>query len=70
MASMFVKPIAGATVQFPGSMTVLPQEGAEVSVDTYWLRKVRDGSVVIFIKAEEVKSEAAVESATKNTRRG
>lgn len=73
--TVFIKPMAGSTVQYPDSMTPIPASGVEVTINTYWLRRIADGSVVVVKKetapaiVEEPKPEAAMESAT-NSRRG
>lgn len=45
---MFLKPArAGLRVPIPGAPgRVLPEEGAEVVEETYWLRRLADGDVV------------------------
>lgn len=41
---LVVRPKIGLTVPMPDG-TILPPEGATVPRDTYWLRRLRDGSV-------------------------
>lgn len=58
MSTVFVKPIEGVAVQYPGTMTVMPAAGAEVPVDgsregVYWQRRINDGSVVVAPKEEK-----------------
>jgi hypothetical protein len=43
----FVKPLKDLLVRMPDTMTPLPEDGAEVEWNTYWRRRVRDGSVEI-----------------------
>jgi|GEM_PF-2041321 len=52
MATVYLKPIAGVVVQYPGTKAALPAEGAEVALDNYWRRRINDGSVVVVAKAE------------------
>jgi len=73
MSTVFVKPIAGATIQTFDTKTAIPAEGMEVTLDTFWSRRIADGSVVVVDKtitaATEEPAETAVESVT-NTKRG
>lgn len=66
MSTVFLKPITGATVQLQGSMAPMPAEGMEVELDTFWRRRLADGSVVVVPKTESgvpTVSKAAMESA-------
>ncbi len=49
--SMFVKPIEGASVRDPESFTILPKEGAVVTLEgragTYWRRRLYIDKVVV-----------------------
>lgn len=51
MSTVFVKPTAGGLVRYPRTMTPMPAEGAEVSLDgedgKYWRRRLNDGSLVV-----------------------
>ena len=47
MKRVFVKPLDGRQPVYPRSRRRLPREGAEVHLDVYWLRRVRDGDVEI-----------------------
>ena len=44
---VFVKPKDGALVRFPKTMAVLPKEGSYVQFNSYWRRRLRDGSILI-----------------------
>lgn len=45
---MFVKPAPGKRVRDPQSRQHIPAEGMEVSAtDTYWVRRLQDGDVVV-----------------------
>jgi hypothetical protein len=50
MATAFVKPIAGALIRDPQTLTPLPEGGAEVTLDgeegKFWRRRLTDGSVI------------------------
>lgn len=41
----FVVPADGLQVRDPATGAVLPAEGAEVPLNTYWLRRLGDGDV-------------------------
>lgn len=44
---IFIKPTkSGNKVHLEGKREFLPDEGAEVERTTYWVRRLRDGSVV------------------------
>lgn len=45
---MFVKP-TNAPVLHPATRQPIPAEGIEVPEDTYWLRRVRCGDVVVLV---------------------
>lgn len=45
MTKRFVKPKAGLVVRRPENAQQLPAEGAEVNWNSYWARRVADGSV-------------------------
>lgn len=42
---IFLKPTTGLTVIDPQTHKPLPPEGREVSVNTYWRRRLNDGDV-------------------------
>ncbi len=44
--SMFVKPRSGLKVRDPRNMWHLPETGAKVPRNTYWLRRLKSGDVV------------------------
>lgn len=53
---MFVIPAPGVMVRDPDTKRHLPAEGAEVPETGYWLRRVRDGDVIL---VQPAKSEEA-----------
>lgn len=57
MGTIFVKPIAGVLVRYPQTMTPLAAEGALVELDTFWRRRIADGTVVVVEKAVASKPE-------------
>ena len=61
---MFIKPAEGLKVRHPDTRRFLADEGEEVTVNDYWLRRVRDGDVVESDAPEsaEDKPETAAES--------
>jgi hypothetical protein len=45
---MFVKPAPGLKIRDPKSKRHVPEDGIEVpDTDTYWVRRVLDGDVVV-----------------------
>lgn len=63
-ATMWVKPArAGLIVRDPETMKQLPDDGAEVPVNSYWIRRLRDGDVV------EVEARTKKLAATKNAQK-
>lgn len=81
MGTVRVKPLAGATVYYPGTRTAMPESGSEIEIDTYWQRRINDGSVVVVLsEPETIKSitsghiqqvdKEADTSAASNTSRG
>jgi len=44
---MFVKPKDGLKVRDPITKRHLPEEGKEVPESTYWVRRLKDGSVIL-----------------------
>lgn len=43
---MKLKPAEGRAVRDPVRCTLLPADGAEVTLDAFWRRRLRDGDVV------------------------
>ena len=43
---MFVRPAEGRKVRRPRTLTLLPESGAEVPADSFWLRRLAHGDVV------------------------
>lgn len=43
---MLLKPAEGRQVRDPEMRDLLPAEGREVTRNTYWLRRLRDGDVI------------------------
>lgn len=41
----FIKPAPGLHVRMPNG-NVLPEEGAQVELNSYWLRRLADGDVI------------------------
>lgn len=46
MKTVFVVPKEGLKVRNPKDGAHLPDAGAEVPLDTYWRRRLRDGDVI------------------------
>lgn len=44
---MFVKPAPGLKVRDPVTKQHLPESGTEVPEDSYWIRRIADGDVVV-----------------------
>lgn len=74
MSTIFVKPVAGALVRQPRTMTALPESGAEVSLDgddgRFWRRRLADGSVIAVDKPVVAAPAVAEESVTRTERGG
>lgn len=51
----FIKPAPGFTVRNPDTGAVLPEEGAEVELNSYWLRRLADGDVIEAAKLSAAK---------------
>jgi hypothetical protein len=65
---MFVRPTdPSSTIRDPHTGRVLPAEGGEVPEDNFWVRRLRDGSVVL---VEEVRPPTGAEPVTPLTTRG
>lgn len=47
MKTAILKPTNGATVRDPDTFEKLPQEGAEKPLESYWLRRIQCGDVVL-----------------------
>jgi hypothetical protein len=45
-ATAFLIPTPGLVVTDPRTMRLLPPEGAQVPLNSYWLRRLQEGSVV------------------------
>lgn len=58
---MKLKPAEGRAVRDPARRTLLPAEGAEVTLDAFWRRRLRDGDVV------EVTTDATATAAAQTT---
>ena len=43
---IFVKPVQGTLVRFPKTMAALPKNGSYVPFNSYWRRRLRDGSII------------------------
>lgn len=50
MSRIFVKPKKGMLVRDPISKQMLPENGKAVTKSTYWLRRIKDGDVVLTTK--------------------
>ncbi|HAY0218984.1 TPA: DUF2635 domain-containing protein [Escherichia coli] len=63
---MFVKPVPGRRVRYPGDPSrLLPDGGAEVpDRDLFWRRRLKQGDVVLVEKASTVTTGKAVTATT------
>ncbi len=51
--TIFVKPAQGLMIRYPHDpRRLLPEDGAEVAATSYWLRRLRDGSIMRVIIPE------------------
>lgn len=64
---MFVKPAEGVKVRDPVTLHHIPADGTEVPADTYWLRRVAAGDVVV---ADPKSKPAAAPSAPRTAKEG
>jgi hypothetical protein len=56
---MFVKPAPGRQVRHPKTLRLLPESGKEVTLDTFWLRRLASGDV---LEAKQIPdSESAIQ---------
>ena len=53
---MYVKPASGLKIRDPDLKDFLPEEGREVPGTGYWVRRVRDGDVLIATPPKPKKS--------------
>jgi hypothetical protein len=59
-------PVDGSLVRMPGTNTHLPPAGADVVLDTYWRRRLADGSVKAGVAAaSEENTEPVVRATTR-----
>ena len=58
METRFLKPSPGLIVRMPGTGYALPEEGAEVEINTYWHQRLRDGDVVDVVPAKAARKSA------------
>ncbi|MDA8230150.1 MAG: DUF2635 domain-containing protein [Magnetospirillum sp.] len=49
---MYVKPAPGLKIRDPDLRDLLPEGGREVPKTPYWIRRVRDGDVVVAAPAQ------------------
>ncbi|WP_421793407.1 DUF2635 domain-containing protein [Hydrocarboniphaga effusa] len=47
MNTVFLIPKKGVSVPNPATGTSLPEDGADVTLDVYWQRRINDGDVEI-----------------------
>jgi hypothetical protein len=53
---VFLKPIENVLVRDPKSKEIFPQEGMLVELNTYWQRRINDGTLLIVNQKIEEKS--------------
>ena len=59
METRNLKPtVPGSVVRMPGTGFALPDEGAEVEMNTYWHRRLRDSDVVDVPQAKAARRSA------------
>lgn len=63
---MKLKPAEGRAVRDPVKRTLLPADGAEVTLDAFWRRRMRDGDVVEATDVAEVTTPAKSTAKTSN----
>lgn len=60
---MKLKPADGRAVRDPAKGKLLPEDGAEVTLNAFWRRRLRDGDVVE-VTADTASTTAAASTAT------
>lgn len=50
-----LKPKPGVKVHNPATMLFLPEQGTEVAITNYWLRRIKDGSVSEVLPVKKTK---------------
>lgn len=55
---MKIKPAEGRAVRDPVKRTLLPADGADVTLDAFWRRRLRDGDVVEVTEVTEATTPA------------
>ena len=63
---MKLKPADGRSVRDPVKGTLLPADGADVVVDAFWRRRLRDGDVVEVTDTAATSSVKTTTTSTKN----
>ncbi len=63
---IFVKPIDGILVRDPLTGEILGKDGGKVTPNSYWKRRISDGSVTVEIEKEEIKEEKKIEKQTRD----
>lgn len=64
---MKLKPAEGRAVRDPVRCTLLPADGAEVTLDAFWRRRLRDGDVVEATDVAEATTPAKSTAKASNT---
>ena len=55
---IFIKPAReGLTVVNPADYSIVPQDGCEVTADSYWHRRVIDGDIIVVMPKAKTKSQ-------------
>jgi hypothetical protein len=52
---VFLKPIENVLIRDPKSKEIFPQEGMLVELNTYWQRRINDGTLLIVNQKTEEK---------------
>ncbi len=65
---LFVKPLKGTVNRDPKTMIILPESGAVVEFNSFWRRRLRDGT--IFISKPEKKITEKEEGDFKEDKKG
>lgn len=64
---MKLKPAEGRAVRDPVKRTLLPEDGADVTLDAFWRRRLRDGDVVEVTTATAETTSTATSKAKTST---
>lgn len=69
MIKLKVRPAEGLQIRHPLTMAILPKDGMIVEQDSYWVRRLKDGDVVLVETIENEEQKQADDDAAKNKKK-